>query len=595
MKYKPDRRKLSLFVATGLAVPLVFMIIFSGIKNETIENKSGDGLLVNLKKKDNKIAALKGEIEFYRDRLLEPADFKNDSLTESKSILTFPDTWNGKKNDGQKLPGRGHATYRTDLYFDTLSPMALKIKDYCISYKLWINGELIAKGGNPGKSQTETTPVKVNKTVEFMPNQGSNELILQTANYSEKYAGFRQPILIGTVEEIQKKSNNQLVLDAFMSGLLFISFAYYIGLYIFSRWKKAYLYFGLLVFFIFLRQFLLSDISVFDNWIQQNLYLYLKITIASAGLTSLMLYFLFRSVFPELLAKNILYSYSVFIMLFCIFIFVAPFYYVSAGTHLLQFVILAALAYILYLAVKSFTFPANGRYLISVGILFFLFAVIIEAFIFNRRYYSEYILHYGLVLFILFESYAFGIDFFETIKQNIKLNIKLETHNKNLQKLVNKKINEATEAKERELFSVVLQKASTDKLLLKLKDGLNKLNGDTNDDGKMISELKNLLQQSAKHDEIDNHLLHFKKIHPYFFENLQKMHPSLTKNELKLCAYLKLNMSYKDIANILHVRPESVRKANTRMCRKMGLESNFKIPEYLNSIKSSKEHPPVFG
>jgi len=590
MKYKSNRIKLTLFVANALAVFIAFLIILSGFPGKTIENKSGNELLVNLKKKDDKIAALQGKMEFYWNRLLDPGDFKNDSVTESKSRLYFPDTWNEKRANGKKLPGKGHATYRTILLFDTICPMGLKIKDYCNSYKLWINGELIAKGGNPGKNKTETIPVKVNKKVEFMPNEGANELILQTANYSEKYGGFRQSILIGTAKEIEEVANKKQVLDAFLAGLLFVTFIFYFGLFVFSFQKKAYLYFSLLVLFILLRQFLLSDISIIDNWIQQNLYLYLKITIASAGLTSLMLYFLFRSVFPELLNKKILYGFLVFIMLFCIFVFITPFYYVSSGTHLLQFVILVALAYILYLAIKSFTFPTHESHLISLGILFFLFSVVIEAFIFNRRLYSGYILHYGLVFFIFFESYAFGVDFFETIKQNIELNNQLEAQNKNLQKLVNKKIKEATEAKERELFSVMLQKASKDKLLLKLKENLNKLNGDNKNDGKLIKGLSNSIQNSIKHEEeIDNHLLHFKKIHPYFFENLKEVYPSLTNNELKLCAYLKLNMSYKDIADILHVRPESVRKANLRMRRKIGLNSNHEILEYLNNIKNSNK------
>ncbi|MFO8066165.1 MAG: LuxR C-terminal-related transcriptional regulator, partial [Bacteroidales bacterium] len=65
---------------------------------------------------------------------------------------------------------------------------------------------------------------------------------------------------------------------------------------------------------------------------------------------------------------------------------------------------------------------------------------------------------------------------------------------------------------------------------------------------------------------------------------LHATHPSLSQNEIRLAAYMKLNMTHKDIGRILNVQPESVRKAKTRMRQKMGLASDKDITNYLRKF-----------
>lgn len=578
-----NRRKFSLIFAVFLALSLALLIILSAVKEKSVSRKGEKGLFIPLKKNSKGHVTLEGPMEFYWMRLLTPEDFDRKQLQDPPH-LKFPDTWNNNTYHKEQLPGKGYATYRSHLYFDTTGTLAFKLKDYCNSYKLWINGNLIAQGGVPGKKPVETVPVKVNRMVPFSPQKGANELILQTANFHEKYGGFREKVLVGTFRNIKETSNHKKVIDSFVLGILFVTFLYYTGLFLHPPRNKSYLLFGMLVFFIFLRQLFLSDIAVFDKWINQHIFLYLKITIVAAVLSSLMFVGLFQAEFPKLMPKYFLKVYSALTIPFALFVIIGPIYPVSASTHIFQIVVLSALLYILFLVLKSIRTAQNEKRLIAVGLLFFIFSVGIEALIFNRYIYSEYMLHYGLVLFILFESYAFWVDFSETNRQNIELNKKLESNNKNLQKLVKEKIQEATEAKEREIFSVMVKKASTDKLLIQLNDSIEKLKENKGNNSLVINNMQSIIQQSIKEEDIDEHLLHFRKLHPNFFGRLNTLHPSLTNNEIKLCAYLKLNLSHKDIADILHIQPESVRKAKTRMRKKMGLSSDQEILEYLYRI-----------
>ncbi len=578
------------FVIFCLAIASTLFTAFHNNTKKPTEHNNQDGLVINKSHiVNNNLVALEGEMEFYPNKLLSPKDFEENANISGKDFLEFPNTWNGKFINGKKLSGIGHATYRTQLYFDTICDMAIKIKDYCNSYKLWINGELISQGGVPGKNKSQTIPVKVNSADTFTPKKGANEFVLQVSNYHEKYGGLRQAFIIGSESKINELANKRQIIDAFVLGIILIMSLYQISLYTLNRHKKSFLYFGLLAFFIFIRQALLSDIFLFDPFIQNNVFLYLKITIASAVLSSLMLGLFFRSVFPELLSKK---TKNIFVFLTgasVFYIFLAPIYYVSVGIHIIQAFIMLFLIYIFYLLIKSFWLKINGRSMIAFGFLLFLMAIGIEFLIFNRIIYSDYTLQYGLVVFILFQSYALSADFLLTHKQNIKLAKKLEYNNKNLQRLAEDKSQEAIEAKERELFSVILQKSETDNALQKIHNGLIKLKVSDANNKEIIDNLIKTSKSIFSQNETEKHLVYFEKIHPDFISTLQARHPSLSQNELKLAAYIKLNMTHKEIARILSVQAESVRKAKTRMRQKMGLSSDKEISYYLNSLENNKK------
>ena len=60
-------------------------------------------------------------------------------------------------------------------------------------------------------------------------------------------------------------------------------------------------------------------------------------------------------------------------------------------------------------------------------------------------------------------------------------------------------------------------------------------------------------------------------IHSSYLNKLKAEHPELTPYELRLCAYMKSNLSTKEIATILNILPESVKKAKQRLRRKVNI------------------------
>ena len=73
----------------------------------------------------------------------------------------------------------------------------------------------------------------------------------------------------------------------------------------------------------------------------------------------------------------------------------------------------------------------------------------------------------------------------------------------------------------------------------------------------------------------------FKEINPSFLEQLFVNHPDLTKSEIRLLILIKIGYSQKEIANILNIAPESVKKAKNRVRKRLNLTKNITLNEYL--------------
>ena len=69
-----------------------------------------------------------------------------------------------------------------------------------------------------------------------------------------------------------------------------------------------------------------------------------------------------------------------------------------------------------------------------------------------------------------------------------------------------------------------------------------------------------------------------------FFTRLKEKHPVLTPNDLKLCVYLRLNLSSKEIAPLLNISSRSVEIKRYRLRKKLDLERDTNLNEYVISI-----------
>ncbi|WP_165784625.1 tetratricopeptide repeat protein [Solitalea longa] len=98
---------------------------------------------------------------------------------------------------------------------------------------------------------------------------------------------------------------------------------------------------------------------------------------------------------------------------------------------------------------------------------------------------------------------------------------------------------------------------------------------------KILSELQSNLQP----DLMQDFELRFKQVHVEFYSALNKRFPDLTPSEQRLCAFLKLNMTSKEISTITHQNVKSIETARTRLRKKLNLtDSDQSLTDFLSQI-----------
>jgi tetratricopeptide (TPR) repeat protein len=120
--------------------------------------------------------------------------------------------------------------------------------------------------------------------------------------------------------------------------------------------------------------------------------------------------------------------------------------------------------------------------------------------------------------------------------------------------------------------------------LLELKSDLLKANQSP------VQRIINELQNSVNDDAWKEFEYRFKDVHEDFYKALNKKFPDLTNNERKLCAFLRLNMSTKEISAITFQSVHSITIARSRLRKKLNItHSDISLTEFLLSIDGSNE------
>lgn len=146
--------------------------------------------------------------------------------------------------------------------------------------------------------------------------------------------------------------------------------------------------------------------------------------------------------------------------------------------------------------------------------------------------------------------------------------------------LKNKQLVTEVEAKNRELAASTMNIIKKNEFLSDLK---NKL--DNSKTAKDIEEVISIINKNIA--EKDNWKLFkeaFDNADKDFLKSVKEKHPNLTANDLKLCAYLRLNLTSKEIAPMLNISLRSVEIKRYRLRKKMELDHEQGLTEYILSF-----------
>lgn len=134
--------------------------------------------------------------------------------------------------------------------------------------------------------------------------------------------------------------------------------------------------------------------------------------------------------------------------------------------------------------------------------------------------------------------------------------------------------------KTRELTSNTIQLVNKNEVLLQIKNLLGQsLSSDK------IKKVQKLIKSNINLDaQWDKFKIHFEQVHPNFFAKMQKSLPQLNENELRLCAYIKMRLGNKEIANLLNLSVKGMESARYRLKKHLSLSPKDDLNEFVRGI-----------
>lgn len=211
------------------------------------------------------------------------------------------------------------------------------------------------------------------------------------------------------------------------------------------------------------------------------------------------------------------------------------------------------------------------------------------AFTINRPWYLSFV---AIILYIIsIITLLFGIHRlykgYYTQKQNRLLEAekrklkrkKLKTE-KELVQIKNEKLKGEIESKNRELAVSTMSIIKKNEFLHTIKNQLQKAENPT----QLKSVIKTIDRNINNEDDWKFFEEAFNNADKDFLKKVKELHPELTSNDLRLCAYLRLNLSSKEIAPLLNISVKSVEVKRYRLRKKMDLPRENSLNEYLISV-----------
>lgn len=104
------------------------------------------------------------------------------------------------------------------------------------------------------------------------------------------------------------------------------------------------------------------------------------------------------------------------------------------------------------------------------------------------------------------------------------------------------------------------------------------------DTSKVSGVIKTIDKEISEEDNWKMFQEAFKNADKDFFDKLKSKHPGLTSNDLRLCAYLRLNFTSKEIAPLLNISVKSVEIKRYRLRKKMELPHELNLTDYIMSL-----------
>jgi DNA-binding CsgD family transcriptional regulator len=160
----------------------------------------------------------------------------------------------------------------------------------------------------------------------------------------------------------------------------------------------------------------------------------------------------------------------------------------------------------------------------------------------------------------------------------------LKNSQEEIEKLRNEKLESEIQAKDKELASATMHLINKNGFIDQTKTHLNSIIKKSKNQ-EVKSEIEKVINSIDKNiagdKDWEQFEIHFDQVHGDFMTRFKKQYPDLSPQEIKLSAYLRMNLSSKEIAYLMNISTRGIEIARYRLRKKMQLERTANLQEFI--------------
>jgi DNA-binding CsgD family transcriptional regulator len=165
------------------------------------------------------------------------------------------------------------------------------------------------------------------------------------------------------------------------------------------------------------------------------------------------------------------------------------------------------------------------------------------------------------------------------------LMLKIERQKKQKSEIEKQGLKEKLEFQNKELTTNVMYLTRMNEFVLVLAEKMKKMVlTEESENAVIVKSIINELERTSNSDNWKEFEVRFQQVHIDFYHKLGDQFPDLTPNELKLCAFLRLNMSTKEISSITYQSQNSIMVARSRLRQKLGISKDENLVTFLAQL-----------
>jgi len=300
---------------------------------------------------------LAGDWSFYWNTVISQDTFATVISRPPDLFVNVPSYWDQLDKSDSRISAQGAATYSLKIITDASSDigsLALKFFSITPNADIFIDGQRVARVGNVNIDRKISRPGNRILLTPVPEGHSSFILTISISNYHNVNGGLNRPIQIGLYDDILKKREFRLSLDALFLGGLMLMGLYQLSLFLLNRKQRASLYMALLCFMAFFFSGFKNEmvlLSLFPGWDGEirTKFIYLCLTMAGPLLT-LYAY----SLYPAHFRKKINWILVSIAILFSLIILLTPKAFYTRFIIPLEIFVLISSLYTIVMLVRGY-------------------------------------------------------------------------------------------------------------------------------------------------------------------------------------------------------------------------------------------------